>query len=376
MTKEEKYRLWLNFAVKADYNMQNKLLNMFGSASEIFNSVDMPEIAQLVGMERANKIKSSASEAYIDKCLNYLANKNIKAVTLVSDDYPKLLKNIDDPPFVLYYKGRLESEIKLPIAMIGSRVCSEYAKSVTTMISSALCDNGACIISGMALGIDGEAAKAALSTKSDYPTVAVLGCGVDVVYPDKHLKLYHEIIERGAVISEFLPGTGVEKWHFPFRNRIISGLSLGVVVTEAREKSGTSITVGKALEQGRDVFIVPGRITDSMCKGSNAMLRDGYAKLIFGAEEILSEYGIKINEHKEKQKHEVRELKLSEMLVCKLLQVSERSFDELAVMTGMDMSNLNSVLTDLEFSGIIKQLPGRIYEIMPEFDFLDNERQW
>ncbi len=377
MTREERYRLWLNFAVKADYNAQNKLLRLFGCAEDIFRSSSDADIERAAGQKFAKKIKESANEAYIDKCMEYLHKQKIKTVTLGSENYPYLLANIDDPPFVLYYKGELKADVPLPIAVIGSRKHSLYAQSVAESLSRQLCENGACIISGMAMGIDSFASKAALSVNCDYPTVVVLGGGVDNIYPRSNEKLYHEIVERGAVISEWLPATKPEKWHFPYRNRIISGLSKGVLVIEAREKSGTSITVSRALEQGRDVFAVPGRINEVLCKGSNSMIREGCAKAVFDVNDILCEYGITnaVIKNQRISIHE-NEHSIEELLILKILQVSQRSFDELAVMTKYEPLKLNSVLTDLEFSGIIKQLPGRIYEIMPEIDIIEDERQW
>ena len=369
MTQEERYRLWLNFALKADYGAQNKLLRLFGCAADIFYAFNSPQIASMVGENHADKIRKCASEGYIDKCLEYLNKQKINTVTLISKEYPKLLKNIDDPPFVLYYKGKLKTDIELPIAVVGSRKHSEYAKGIADKLSRQLAENGACIISGMAIGIDTIASKAALSTESEYPTVVVLGGGVDDIYPKSNERLYHEIVEKGAVVSEWLPKTKPERWHFPFRNRIISGLSKGILVIEAGEKSGTSITVNRALEQGRDVFAVPGRINDVLCKGTNGMIREGCAKPVFDVDDILSEYGItcKSKENKVKTISE-EELSVEELIILKILRVCERSFDEMAVMTKFEPLKLNSVLTDLEFSGIIKQLPGRIYEIMPEID--------
>lgn len=380
MKKEERYRLWLNFAVKADYNAQTKLLNLFGTAEDVFQNAKETEIKKLLGEKSAKKIEECANEAYIDNCLRYLEKNKIKTAVVGFENYPFLLSNIDDPPYVLYYRGTLKSHIEFPLAVIGSRRCNEYTKKVAEDFSKRLCENGACIVSGMAYGIDAVAAKGALSTKSDYPTIAVLAGGVDHIYPMENEHLYYEIIERGAVVAEWLPATHPEKWHFPFRNRIMSGMSKGVLVAGAGEKSGTSTTVGRALEQGRDVFVVPGRIDDYHCKGSNAMIRDGYAKPVFDIDDILSEYGMHIRtEKKPIRKVQEKDFEFEELLIIKLLQSNERSIDELAIMTKYDVLKLNSVLTDLEFSGIIKQLPGRLYQINHDIefnDFIDDERQW
>lgn len=368
--KKERYGLWLNFTTLADYKAQAKLLEAFDSSpEEIFNAAKGPgSLPPVVSHDVLAAMQKNANEGYIDKCLAYLRRHGIEAVTQSSHAYPALLKNIDDPPHALYYKGRLTGEIKLPIAVIGSRRYTLYGSDVTKRIARELSEHGACIVSGMAEGIDGIAAEAALACKkNDYPTIAVLGCGVDVIYPKTNTKLYHQIIERGAVVSEFLPGVTPEKWHFPWRNRIISGLSLGVLVIEARERSGTSITVGRALEQGRDVFSVPGRVTDAASSGSNRMIREGMAKPVFCAADILCEYGIADAVKTEDKKMDLDTLSYEQALVYKLLSANERSFDELCEMTGFPSSLLNSTLTDLEFSGIIKQAPGRIYALVPAF---------
>ncbi|MBQ3109284.1 MAG: DNA-processing protein DprA, partial [Clostridia bacterium] len=223
---------------------------------------------------------------------------------------------------------------------------------------------GACIVSGLAAGVDAAAAEGALEAKENpLPTIAVLGGGVDMIYPAENANLYERIAERGAILSEFAPGLRPQKGFFPMRNRIISGLSLGVLVTEAGERSGASITVGTALDQGRDTFAVPGRITDRMSKGTNRMIRDGQAAPVLEAADILRWYGIESAEKTEKR----NALKLSplETKIMEALRHQEESFDELCEKLSVSAAELNSALTSLEFSEIIKQLPGRVYELAP-----------
>lgn len=310
--------------------------------------------------ELAAKLCGSACEAYIDDYLSELEKSNIGAATLASEDYPALLANIPDPPTVLFYRGRL-MDPELPIAVVGARNSTRYGLDTARSFAGRLAERGACIISGMAAGADTAAAEGALGiTENKFPTIAVLGGGVDVIYPRQNAGLYEKIIARGAAVSEFAPGLCPQKGFFPMRNRIISGLSLGVLVTEAGERSGASITVGAALEQGRDTFAVPGRITDRMSAGTNRMIRDGQAAPVLSAEDILSAYGI---ETARKEKTVLPELPPVEANILELLRRQAESFDELYEKLDVSVTELNSALTSLEFSEIIKQLPGRVYEL-------------
>ena len=260
-----RYNLWLAFTAGLRPMRHNELIEEYGSAYDVFLAAargDIPSKTAADGRMLA-LMKAKAEEGYIDRCLEYLHNQNISVVLFKDKNYPALLREIHSAPAALFVKGRLPDKIRLPIAVIGSRRCSDYGRKAAEMISGQLAECGACIVSGMAYGIDKVAAIAALErSKTEIPTIAVLGSGVDVVYPEENRKLYDEICDKGAVVSEFLPGTVPDSKHFPRRNRIISGISRGVVVAEAAIKSGTRITADFALEQGRDVFAIPGRITD------------------------------------------------------------------------------------------------------------------
>ncbi|HWR18938.1 MAG TPA: DNA-processing protein DprA [Clostridia bacterium] len=360
-----RYELWLAFALKCSPSYYFRLVERHGCAREVFFAAVQNEIS--FEGRNAEKIKKElhqkAEESYIDSCLTYLYKHDINAALIGDDTYPELLKHIHNPPPVLFVKGRLKNDITLPLAIIGSRKCTSYGKKMAFSLASDLTRAGACVVSGLAYGIDAQSAAGALSIKeSDFPTVAVLGCGVDVVYPKDNENLYSEIVERGAVVSEFLPGTGPHPSNFPRRNRIISGMSRGLVVVEAASRSGTSITANFALEQGRDVFAVPGRVSDPMSEGTNRLIAEGAAKITLSAADVLEDYGLRAyveaNHPEEKQT-----LSGEQKTIYDLLAAGEKSFDELSDLTGFSMGMLNSTLTELEFSGIIKQSPGRIYEI-------------
>ena len=367
MDTQRRYSLWLAFVMGDRIKRHHRLLEEYGDAHSVFDAARTGDIRPAVRGDDVllPLVKSKANEAYIDRCLSYIQKNNINTVLPEDDNYPALLKEIHLPPMVLYVKGNLPKHIPLPIGVIGSRQCSQYGAEVARRLSGELAASGVCVVSGLAHGIDCISARAAIDNapKDAIPTVAVLGSGVDVVYPAENRRLYDEICERGAVISEFSPGTAPDKYNFPRRNRIISGMSKGVLVVEAAIKSGTRITVDYALEQGRDVFAVPGRITDETCRGTNEMIRDGMAKLVNEAGDILIEYGIDAAEARRAAELDYSALSMEEMLIVNLLKAAQRSVDELMEMTGMDMGLLNSTLTEMEFSGIIKQSPGRLYSL-------------
>ncbi|MCM1187661.1 MAG: DNA-processing protein DprA [bacterium] len=210
----------------------------------------------------------------------------MKSVCREDPGYPDRLREIPDPPKILYYEGELPGEDKVSVAIIGARECSEYGKHVAARLGGLMGRNGVQVISGMARGIDGIAQSAALEAGGS--SFAVLGSGVDVCYPAQNRELFERLKQAGGILSEYPPGTPARPGHFPPRNRIVSGLADAVVVVEARQKSGTLITVDMALEQGREVFAVPGRMTDSLSAGCNRLLKTG-AGVLADEEEFLEE---------------------------------------------------------------------------------------
>ena len=217
-----RYNLWLAFTAGLRPMRHNELIEEYGSAYDVFLAAargDIPSKTAADGRMLA-LMKAKAEEGYIDRCLEYLHNQNISVVLFKDKNYPALLREIHSAPAALFVKGRLPDKIRLPIAVIGSRRCSDYGRKAAEMISGQLAECGACIVSGMAYGIDKVAAIAALErSKAEISTIAVLGSGVDVVYPEENRKLYDEICDKGAVVSEFLPGTVPDSKHFPQRNR-------------------------------------------------------------------------------------------------------------------------------------------------------------
>ena len=298
-----------------------------------------------------SKAAETESEAF--------AKSGAHLVTLLDDRYPSLLKEIPDPPPYLYLKGTLPAS-RTTIAVVGSRSASDYGISITSRLSRELAEQGVTIVSGLALGVDTAAHRAALQAKG--ATIGVLGCGIDLVYPSINRQLYREMEERGAIISEFPVGTPPDAPNFPRRNRIISGLSRGVLVVEAAEKSGSLITAGFALEQGREVFAVPGNITFRASRGTNSLIKQG-AKLVESVSDIIGELPPESAGLPGWARKQGFVLSPAEEKICLILADKPLHIDELTVRSGLTVSAVSAMLLRLELQGAVMQLPGKMFTL-------------
>ena len=366
VTEEIAARLWLNYGTEYNARLFQRIASRYDSLAETKNAFENGAewVSALPESIRA-RLQEARQTGVLERLIEQMQKKNICFTFPGDERYPKLLSEISDPPSVLYYIGKIEPDPELSIAMIGSRHPSKYGVEVAKRFGYELACAGALVVSGLAEGIDACAARGALDAKHAIcPTLAVLGCGVDVVYPASNRNLYLEIIERGAVVSEFLPGTRVERYHFPIRNRVMSGLAHGTLVVEAAERSGTSITAGYAHDQGRDVFAVPGRIGDEMSAGPNGMIARGEAKPVFSPEEILAEFSCLYVPAETRPPANIvllSSLGEEQRAICRLLKSGEMSFDELCDSLALPIGSMNANLTELQFSGILQVLPGRRY---------------
>jgi DNA processing protein len=292
--------------------------------------------------------------------LEDLDRKHIKICCADDPDYPVSLAGIFDPPFMFYYRGDLSISSHFCLGVVGSRAATAYGKIQTEKLSRAIALQGWVVVSGMARGIDTEAHKGALAAAGK--TIAVLGSGLEVVYPPENRQLFETICAQGLVISEFPPLTHPEPGHFPRRNRILAGLCQGVVVVEAKEKSGALITADFALENGRDVFAVPGPINSPNSKGPHNLIRQG-ACLVGGFEDILTEYGIEPPVLSPSSAPGGLEFKLDhqEQALLAVLGASPLHWDLLQTRTGWNAGQLSAVLLKMELQGIIKALPGNCF---------------
>lgn len=283
-----KHWIWLTTRPGIGVHGRAALLRLFGTAERIFEMKERDYLAA-EGFEcrwLESLLDKSLDEA--EKILIECDDKSIRLVTYADGAYPSRLRNISDPPALLYYCGTLpDFDNEAVIGVIGSRRCSAYGLLHAKQFSKLIASSGGLVVSGGARGIDSMALRGALD--SEMPVACVLGCGVDVVYPPENRELFRQIAAHGCLLSEYRPGTRPDRGNFPVRNRIISGLALGVLVVEAPERSGALITANLALEQGRDVFAIPGNIGVKSCEGSNRLIRDG-AIVVENGWEILREY--------------------------------------------------------------------------------------
>ncbi len=367
MTRDERLWLWLNYGTEHNVKAFHRIKDSFDSIEEAYECAKKGDKVAFSATTDGiyARLKEAADERFMDRYTLWLERHKVGVATLISDDYPELLKEIPDPPTVLFYLGSLKRETELPVAIVGSRKCTEYGRDMARLFARQLVEGGATVVTGLAGGIDTHAALGAMDDNVRHDTViGVLGCGIDVVYPSSSKLIYEGVVENGAIVTEFLPKTQPLPQNFPIRNRIMSGLSLGVLVVEAGERSGASITAGCALEQGRDVYAIPGRITDPMSVTTNRMIQRGEAKPVYAVSDILCEYLDNVGDMPyNATAKQVRFTELGEMeqKVYLCLLEGEKNVDELTDKLECKASELNSTLTTMEFSGIIKQLAGRLF---------------
>lgn len=344
------------------------LRDYFGSAEKAWDASLEKLLAIGLGEKLTAKFVAFRNKFSIDDFNKFLQKHNIKVLPLFDKNYPYLLRELPDAPFVLYVRGEIDDDwwnSGKTIAVVGTRRVTNYGTAATRQIAGGLATSGLTIVSGMAYGVDTVAHQAAIDAGGK--TIAVLGCGIDMIHPLSNTALYWNIIKKsGAVVSEFPPGLLVNKGLFPARNRIISGLSLGTVVTEGASDSGALITARYAGEQSREVFAVPGPITSSLSAAPTILLKQG-AKLVTQAEDILEELNIK--NIAMKQFNNVTMGKIFDQLtpeekkIIEILQNENLHFDEIVRRSGITSSKIGSLLTMMEMKRLIKNLGGGVYGI-------------
>lgn len=340
-----------------------KLTSKFDSLDKIFTA-SSEEIASI---ESFNKHLSSSIitnfhrldniKRELEEELAYLDKLDCKLISYWDDEYPANLKKIYFPPLILYIKGKLTKEDIYSISIVGTRMPSEYGRSKAKLFSQLLAEQGLTIVSGLARGIDSIAHKSAL--KSRGRTIAVIGSGIDVVYPPENRKLFDEISEKGAVISEFEPRTKPDAPNFPRRNRIISGLSLGTLIVETRLIGGAMQTASHALDQNREVFAIPGSIDSKQSEGANSLIKKGEAKLVMNIEDILDELNLPSRNRKTKTLPEDYNLNLFEQTIVKNLSFDPKHIDVISDNSDMSTPECLVHLLNLEIKGVVRQLPGK-----------------
>lgn len=379
--KEAAFRYWLHSVPGIGDAALRLLMSELGSAQAVYHAPE-GELAGILGMGRAKggagsgaeRIKESRRIFPVWENYKKLEEKGIGMVSIWDSEYPGRLKKISDPPAILYYIGSLPAEERTALAVIGARECSDYGSYVAEVFASRIAACGINIISGMARGIDGISQREAL--RAGGSTYAVLGCGVDICYPAGNRELYDRIREKGGILSPFLPGTPPAKQLFPFRNKIVAGLSDALLVVEARQKSGTWITVDMALEQGKDVYAVPGRLTDRLSDGCNLLIRQG-AGIALAPGDIVAELAVLGNRKGVKREEKTgesrqgkagekkKEMNLEDELLS-LLDVNPASCEEIMERArkagvNLELPRLLAGLMELCLTGKAKQTGGNYF---------------
>jgi DNA processing protein len=312
---------------------------------------------------QATTILTRLTPAFIEEKQEFYRKQGIRVLTFFDEAYPALLRETSQPPWVLYYRGDASLLNRPTIGMVGTRTPTAYGKKIALELSAVLSRSGFTVASGLARGIDGCSHEGALKGRGK--TVAVLGCGMDQIYPREHAALYRQIAEEGVILSEYPAGTLTRPGMFPLRNRIIAGLSLGVVIVEAAEGSGSLITSDSALEESRDVFAVPGPITSPKSQGTLKLLKEG-AKIVTCAEDIIEEYKHMITyenftHSKPDGAKSVHDLTEDERIIYDFLSSQPVTIDELIEHSQFTFGHLHSVLLNLTMKKLIEPLPGSAY---------------
>lgn len=357
---EREYWYWLcNISVLGARKIK-KLIEVFETPENLFKEEEEKLVALNLLTEKESTVwmQSKKDIIKLQKQLEQLCKVNVTFVTQCEEVFPERLKSIYDCPYGLYVKGRFPQNHIPTAAIIGARSCSEYGREMAKKISRELSKAGIQIISGMASGIDGAGHRGAMEARG--LTFGILGCGVDICYPFENIELYEYMQIYGGIISEFPIGSQPLPYHFPIRNRIISGLSDVVIVIEAKERSGSFITVDSALEQGKEIFALPGRISDSLSKGCNELIKNG-AGILTAPRDILDYFHIQEKKENRILEHQEMLLTEEERRIVNKIDLQPIHLQEIIDSLGLESRSVINVLLKLELSGIIKQSSKNYY---------------
>lgn len=337
-----------------------RLLRHFGDPLAVF-AADPVELERVAGVARAPVLNllHFCSDEFLRRDNAALSANGASVLTWLDDDYPALLKEIPDAPVVLYFRGNWPPASMPALAIVGSRHCSVYGRENAYSMAADLAERGAVIVSGMAQGVDAAAHRGALAAGGR--TIGVLGCGLDIVYPEANRDLFREMERKACLVSEFPFGSRPTRFSFPRRNRIVSGLSLGTLVVEAGLRSGALITAAFALEQGREVFALPGRVGERQAEGPLSLIRQG-AKLLVSIDDVLEEIPA-LNKKVAPSSGPVLPLDELEQGVLEFIKTSGRSLEDLELLTGLPSFLLMRPLLALQIRGLINELPGSFYSL-------------
>lgn len=355
MHKMRKFWLALSKSGGVSSGIVLKLISHFGSPDKLFQASfrELSEVPE-VDLFEVGKLVNALRQINPDAEFNSLQGKDIRFITFDDDEYPENLRHISAPPLVLYLKGSMVPGDKLSIAIVGARKATAYGKMVAFSLARDLARHGVTVVSGLARGIDTSAHKGAI--EGEGRTISVLGCGIDIVYPPENRLLKKKIEAQGATITEYPPGTPPLKHHFPMRNRIIAGMTLGTIVVEAGLKSGALITADSAMRSGREVFAVPGAVTSELSRGPHSLIKDG-ARLVEGIDDIVAELRLEPVRQKEKK----IPLSAEEEKIMQCVTTGAKPVSQIVEELEMGPEIVMAQLSLMELKGLIRKGPGNSY---------------
>lgn len=359
--REREYLYWLCQIPSLGAVSIRKLGECFGSYEAVYYNIEetrfhqegFPNKRQLTEILEWKKNFEQTKKSFTE-----LKERHIRFLTPLDEEYPQRLRNIYDYPMGLYVRGKVPQELRPSVAIVGARGCSSYGEQLSREFARVLAAEDVQIISGMALGIDGAAHEGAL--KAGGMTWGILGCGVNICYPSSNYRIYEAMQKNGGILSEFPLDTAPKPFHFPMRNRIISGLADVILVVEAKEKSGSLITAELGLEQGREVFAVPGRITDNLSSGCNRLIQQG-AHMAVSPGDILEYLGVKYQKELILQEKNVNGLAKKEKMVYSCLDFKLKHVEEIISETGIGVSECMGILLELELGGYVYRSANHYY---------------
>ena len=353
------YEYWFSKIQGISAVKKRRMREYFGNAVSIYNIEETGKyLPDFVNDKEKEILKCAKKETDLEEQYQKLEKLNIRFIPQHSGQYPGRLKNIDHPPYALYVKGELPKEHQLSVAIVGARNCTPYGEVLSLEYGQELAKYGVQIISGMARGVDAFAQRGTLNNGGK--TYAVLGCGANICYPKEHWGLYEDICRTGGIISEYVPDTPPLSMNFPARNRIISGLADIVLVIEAKEKSGSLITADMALDQGKDVYALPGPVTSALSQGCHYLISQG-AGILISPSELLKELHVSDRKQEQKTDKNKKELERPENIVYSCLDLYPKGIQTLIEETGLNPRQVIKELTGLELEGKVKEISKNHY---------------
>lgn len=356
MDIRDKNIIWLDLFPNLTYNKKKTLLDLFGENTDVRkNFLKNPKLNMVLNENEINKMSQMLDDAILNRYIAQFEKDGIIMITMFDPRYPDILKEIDTPPFCLYCKGNVQLLNTYSIGVVGSRKPTDYGIVVTKQFAKALAEQNITIVSGLATGVDSIAHNSALEVEGK--TIAVLAGGLYHIYPASNYQLARKMSENNLLVTEYSPNVVPQAYYFPIRNRIIAGLSRAVLITEASAKSGALYTVDYAIEYNREIYAIPGKINSPTSEGCNNIISKYNESVVFSPDDIFNDLNIK----KENSKNISLQLDMREQIVLDYIRTEKKTFKEIADHTGIAVSELNTILFNLEMNYLITKLPNNSY---------------